>query len=280
MFELSDREFEELWPGFLTSHMTSAVAAPEWPITLKPFGVAMAACLMAYNGWSYVSFVAGEVKHPQRNVLRSLVLGMTAVAALYILANAAYLRVMTVPEIAASDRVGADAATLAMGSIGGSFISATVLLSIVGAVNGCILTAARLPFAEARDGLFFAHFAEVHPRFQTPATGIVWGGIWTAILVLTYETLYSYAIGAAWIFYTMTVAAVFILRRQMPDTARPYTMWGYPYTLWSFVVVSVGFIVNAFITQPQSSLMALVVIATGIGAYFAWRKLHPGGERA
>jgi APA family basic amino acid/polyamine antiporter len=95
---------------FLTSHMTSASAAPKWPIALKPFGVAMAACLMAYNGWSYVSFVAGEVKDPQRNVLRSLVLGMTAVAALYILANAAYLRVMTVPEIAASDRVGADAA--------------------------------------------------------------------------------------------------------------------------------------------------------------------------
>ena len=110
---------------------------------------------------------------------------------------------------------------------------ATVLLSIVGAVNGCILTAARLPFAQAQDGLFFTRFGEVHPRFRTPASAILWGGIWTAILILTgsYETLYSYSIVAAWIFYTMSVGAViFLLRRKLPNAARPYRMWGYPVT--------------------------------------------------
>jgi APA family basic amino acid/polyamine antiporter len=241
------------------------------------FGIAMAACLMAYNGWSYVSFVAGEVREPQRNLLRALAIGMATVAALYVFANVAYLKVMTIPEIAASERVGADLATRTMGSIGGTFVSLAVLLSIIGAVNGCILTAARLPFAQARDGFFFQRFGRVHPRFETPAFAILVGGLWTGVLVLSgsYETLYSYSIVAAWIFYTLSVAAVFVLRRKWPDVPRPYRMWGYPYTLWSFVVVSVWFIANAFMTQLQPSLMALVIIGTGIAAYRIWRKPLP-----
>ena len=160
---------------------------------------------------------------PQRNLLRSLVIGMAVVAVLYISANVAYLKVMTIPQIAATERVGADVATRTMGSIGGTFVSLAVLLSIIGAVNGCILTGARIPFAQARDGLFFARFGEVHPRFQTPGFAIVCAGIWTAILVVTgsYETLYSYSILAAWIFYTMSVAAVMVLRRKLPDAAPP-----------------------------------------------------------
>ena len=161
-----------------------------------------------------------------------------------------------------------------MGSIGAGFVSLAVLLSIIGAVNGCILTAARLPFAQAQDGLFFQRFGRVHPRFQTPAFAIVFGGLWTAVLILTgsYDTLYSYSILAAWIFYTMSVAAVFVLRRKLPDAPRPYRMWGYPYTLWAFIVVSVWFIGNALLTQLQPSLMALAIIASGIVAYQLWRK--------
>ena len=128
----------------------------------------MAACLMAYNGWSYVSFVAGEVREPQKNLVRSLVLGMATVGVLYVSANVAYLKVMTVAQIAATDRVGADLAARVLGPIGGTFVSITVLLSIIGAVNGCILTGARIPFAQARDNLFFVRFGAVHPRFQTP----------------------------------------------------------------------------------------------------------------
>jgi APA family basic amino acid/polyamine antiporter len=253
--------------GLLSSRAAAPAAAP--PLSAMHFGVAMAACLMAYNGWSYVSFVAGEVRDPQKNLLRSLVLGMAAVAILYVSANVAYLKVMTVAQIAASDRVGADLATRTLGPIGGTFVSLTVLLSIVGAVNGCILTAARIPFAQARDGLFFARFGEVHPRFQTPGFAILCGGIWTAILVLTgsYETLYSYSILAAWIFYTMSVAAVFVLRRKLPDAPRPYRMWGYPYTLWLFVAVSVWFMADALVTETRPSLMAFVIVAAGVLAY-------------
>src|ERR1041385_619372 len=111
---------------------------------------------------------------------------------------------MTIPQIAASERIGADLATRTLGPIGGTFVSLAVLLSITGAVNGGILTGARIPFAQAHDGLFFARFGKIHPRFQTPAYAIFWEGIWTVILILTgsYETLYSYSILAAWIFYT------------------------------------------------------------------------------
>ena len=266
--------------AFLSPYTASAAGTSDSPpVSLAHFGVAMAACLMAYNGWSYVSFVAGEVRDPQRNLLRSLVIGMVAVAVLYVLVNVAYLKVMTIPQIASTERVGADLAMRTMGSMGGTFISLTVLLSIVGALNGCVLTAARLPFAQAQDRLFFASFGEVHPRFLTPARAIVWGGIWTAILVLTgsYETLYSYSILAAWIFYTLSVGAVFVLRRKLPNAARPYRMWGYPVTLVLFVGISIWFIVNAFVTQPEPSLMALVIVATGILAYWVWRRLAISG---
>ena len=260
--------------AFLSPHSTApAGASPGPPISLASFGFAMAACLMAYNGWSYVSFVAGEVKDPQRNLFRSLAIGMTAVGFLYVFANVAYLKVMTVSQIASSERVGAELATRTMGSIGGTFVSLAVLCSIVGAVNGCVLTAARIPFAQAHDRMFPAAFGEVHPRFQTPARAILWSGVWTAILVLSgsYETLYSYSILAAWIFYTLSVAAVFVLRRKLPHAERPYRMWGYPGTLCLFVLVSVWFMINALVTQPGPSLMTLTIVASGVLAYWIWR---------
>jgi APA family basic amino acid/polyamine antiporter len=229
---------------------------------------------MAYNGWSYVSFVAGEVRNPEKNLLRALVLGMVAVGILYLSANVAYLKVMTIAEIAATERVGADLATRTMGSIGGTLVSLTVLISIAGAVNGCILTGARIPFAQARDGLFFARFGEIHPRFQTPGLAVLCSGIWTAILILTgsYETLYSYSILASWIFYTLSVAAVFVLRRKLPDAPRPYRMWGYPYTLWLFVAASVWFLADSLVTQTLPSLMAFVMVAAGVVVYRFWKR--------
>jgi len=245
------------------------------------FGVAMIACLMAYNGWTYISFVAGEVTQPQRNLPRSLAVGMLIVTALYLLANVAYLKILPISEIAATERVGAALAERTLGSLGATAVSITVLLSIVGAVNGCILTAARIPFAQAQDGLFFRRFAGIHPRFQTPSFAIVLQGVWTGVLVLSgsYGTLFSYSMIAAWIFYMMSVAAVFFLRRKLPDLPRPYRMWGYPFTLWVFMLVSVWFVVNALITQPGPSLAALGIVATGIPMYRIWRKPMPHPER-
>jgi APA family basic amino acid/polyamine antiporter len=237
----------------------------------------MTACLLAYNGWSYVSFVAGEIKQPERNVPRSLVLGMTLVMVLYIGANLAYMNVMTVQEIAATERVGAAVAERAMGPAGASFLSGVVLLSIIGAINGCILTAPRIPFAQAKDGLFFSRFGHVHSRFKTPSFAIVVHALWTGLLILTgsYETLASYSILSAWIFYTLGVLAVWTLRRKTPDVPRPYRMWGYPTTLWLFIAVSVWYLVDAFVNQPKTSLIAVAISVAGIPFYFIWRATNP-----
>jgi basic amino acid/polyamine antiporter, APA family len=261
--------------AFLSHAVAPAVQTPvPSAFSLPQFGTAMIACLMAYNGWTYISFVAGEVKQPARNLPRSLTLGMVGVMALYVLANMAYLKVMTIAQIAATARVGATLAERTMGPLGATLVSVTVLISIVGAINGCILTAARIPFAQAQDGLFFRRFGRVHPRFETPAFAIVLQGVWTAVLVVSgsYENLFSYSMVAAWIFYTLSVAAVFVLRRKQPQLARPYRMWGYPYTLGAFMLVSVWFVVNAFVTTPGPSFTALGIIATGIPMYLIWRK--------
>lgn len=263
--------------GAFFSHLAIPATPPAVPhgFSLPHFGTAMIACLMAYNGWTYISFVAGEVTQPARNLPRSLTLGMVAVMALYLLANVAYLKVIPIPQIAATARVGAALAERTLGPMGATLVSLTVLISIVGAINGCILTAARIPFAQAQDGLFFRRFGRVHPRFQTPAYAIVVQGLWTAVLVVSgsYENLFSYSMVAAWIFYMLSVAAVFVLRRKQPDLARPYRMWGYPYTLGAFMMVSVWFVVNALVTEPGPSFTALGIIATGIPMYLIWRKL-------
>jgi APA family basic amino acid/polyamine antiporter len=267
--------------AFLSPLAVPAVQSVAQPaFSLAHFGTAMIACLMAYNGWTYISFVAGEVKQPAKNLPRSLTLGMVVVMALYVLANVAYLKVMPISQIAATARVGAALAERTMGSTGALLVSLTVLISIVGAINGCILTAARIPFAQAQDGLFFRRFGRVHPRFETPGFAIVIQGLWTAVLVISgsYENLFSYSMVAAWIFYMLSVAAVFFLRRKLPDLPRPYRMWGYPYTLGVFMLVSVWFVANAFATEPRPSLMALGIIATGIPMYFIWRKPAPRQE--
>jgi len=170
--------------------------------------------------------------------------------------------------------VGAAAAARSMGPAGGTVVAAVVLLSIVGAINGCILTGPRIPFAQARDGLFFRAFGRVHPRFQTPSFAIGMQALWTVLLILSgsYETLCSYTILAAWLFYTLGVGAVRVLRRKAPAASRPYRMWGYPFTLWGFVIVSAWFMVDALVNQPGPSLAALAIALAGVPFYFIWRK--------
>jgi amino acid transporter len=137
-------------------------------LSVSSFGVALIATLLAYDGWVQLTFVAGEIRNPQRNVFLALTLGLVACIAIYLLANVAYLRVLPIAEIAASDHIGATLARRVLGSVGGSLVSLIILVSIIGTLNGCFLTSPRIYFAQAHDGLFFRKFAEVHPRYQTP----------------------------------------------------------------------------------------------------------------
>jgi APA family basic amino acid/polyamine antiporter len=242
--------------------------------------VALIACLLCYDGWVQLSFVAGEIRDPQRNVLRALAIGSAAVMLIYLLANTAYLRVLSLPEIGASEHVGATAAERVLGAMGGKLVSAIILTSIMGTLNGCFLTTPRVYFAQAADGLFFRRFAEVHPRFETPSFAIVAQAVWSAVLVVTgsYETLVDYALFSMWLFYGLMVAGVMVLRRTQPETPRPYRMWGYPVTPLLFLVITAGFLANMLVTRPGPSLASLGLMATGVPVYFLWRK--PRGRRA
>jgi len=199
------------------------------------------------------------------------------VIAIYMLANLAYLHVLSIPEIASSDHVGATAAERVLGSAGGTLVSTIILLSIVGTLNGCFLTSPRVYFAQARDGLFFRKFGDVHPRFLTPGFAILAQAIWAVVLLLsgTYETLADYAMFALWIFYGLTVFGMMLLRRKWPDLPRPYKMWGYPVTPLLFLAVTAWFLGNTLIERPWPSLAGLGLIATGVPVYFFWKRRTP-----
>jgi APA family basic amino acid/polyamine antiporter len=254
------------------AHAAAPVVAT--PFSLRGFGVAMISGVLAYDGWVTLSFVAGEVRNPKRNLPLALAVGIALVMSVYVLANAAYLRVLTIPEIAASERVGATAAERALGPLGASLVAFTVLMSITGSANGWLMTSPRLYFAQARDGLFPRIFARIHPRHQTPHFAILLFGAWSALLVLTgtYETLASYAMFSAWVFYGLVTAGVLVLRRRYPDRPRPYKMWGYPVTLLLFLAVAVGFVGNTFLATPGPAFMATLIMATGVPVYFVWKR--------
>lgn len=263
--------------AFLAAPAHAAVAADPpaaGGVSLRLFGVAMISCVLSYDGWVALSFVAGEVCNPKRNLTLAVSLGLGIAIVVYVLANAAYLRVLSVPEIAASDRVGALAAERAIGPVGGAIVSLTILLSIAGCANGWAMTAPRIYFAQARDGLFFRRFAAIHPRYQTPGFSILAFGAWSALLALTgtYETLASYAMMAAWFFYGLTALGVLLLRRREPDRPRPYRMPGYPVTLLLFVAVAAGFVLNTFISTPGPAIVGALLILAGVPIYYFWKR--------
>jgi APA family basic amino acid/polyamine antiporter len=243
-------------------------------ISVSSFGVALIACLLSYDGWVQLSFVAGEIRDPKRNVMRALVLSTLAVTVIYLLANAAYLRVLSISEIAASDHVGADAAERALGVVGGTLVSLLILVSVLGTLNGCFLTSPRVYFAQAADGLFFRRFADVHPKYGTPGFAILAQGLWSAVLLLTgsYESLIDYSLFGIWVFYGLMIGAVMLLRRTRPDLPRPYRMWGYPVTPFVFLAITVWFLGNMLVTRPGASLAGLGLMLTGVPAYFIRRR--------
>ncbi len=247
-------------------------AAPT--ISLGTFGLALIACLMAYDGWVQLSFVAGEIRNPKRNIVRALTLGTLAVMAIYLLANLAYMRVLTISQIAASEHVGADATARVLGVAGGTVVSLIILVSILGTLNGCFLTIPRVYFAQAADGLFFRKFADVHPKYGTPGFAIVAQGVWAAMLLLTgsYESLIDYSLFGIWVFYGLMVAAVIVLRRTRPEVPRPYRMWGYPVTPLVFVGVTAWFLGNMLVTRPGPAFAGLALMLTGFPAYLIWKR--------
>jgi len=241
---------------------------------LAGFFAALVGALWAYDGWNNVSMVSAEIKQPQRNLPRALVGGTLTVIALYLLTNLAYFYVLPASEVAQSDRVAATMMRKVLGDFGSAAVSILAMISMFGALNGSILAGARVPYAAARDRLFFRTLAFVHPSHRTPSIAILAISGWAALLVFSgrFEQLFTYVIFAEWLLYGLTAAGVLVLRRKRPDLARPYRTPGYPAVPVLFVLVAACLLVATLLGSPRESLMGLGVIFAGLPWYFYWRR--------
>jgi APA family basic amino acid/polyamine antiporter len=263
------------------SHFSPALP-DHWSLGLfASCGVAMISILFAYDGWHFVGFVAGEIRDPGRNISRAIVIGVFVVVAVYVSANLAYIFVLGEPAIARSARVGTDTMSAMMGVAGGRLMTVAILCSIFGAISANVLAGPRIFFAMARDGLLFPALATVHPTYQTPANAIWALGIWSAVLSLTggFEHLITLSQFPNWIFFTMVVWSVIVLRRAHPEWPRPYRVAAYPLTVVIFVIVSSVFVINTLIESPTSALLGLLLLLAGVPFYFAKgaRRRQPAG---
>jgi APA family basic amino acid/polyamine antiporter len=251
----------------------SAPQVPLVPITAAGFFAALVAALWAYDGWNNVSMVASEIKRPQRYLPLALIGGTSAVMLLYLLANSAYFHVLSAADVAANKRVAAAMMQRIVGPWGASAVSIAVMISIFAALNGSILSGARVPYAMARDRLFFRSFAHVHPRFATPSVSILGLSAWSAVLVFSgrYDQLYNYVIFASWLLYGMTTAAVIVLRKKKPELPRPYHTLGYPVVPILFVTAALILEVFTLRNSPREAFSGIVLIMLGLPFYFFWK---------
>jgi len=252
------------WHNFATDFTGAKVG-------FSGFMIALVAALWAYDGWSDVTTLAGEVEHPQRSMPIALVGGVAIVGGLYMLTNAAIQYVLPAAAIATADRPAADAMRLVAGPWGATLVSLGMAVSIAATFVGSSLSGARVPFAAARDGLFFKQLAHVHPRFHTPSTALILQAVLSSLLLLAigkFQALFSLALFGEWLFYAMTASTVFIFRHREPDASRPYSVWGYPIIPALFILAAAVLLVFSFADQPVNSLVGTGVILLGIPLHY------------
>ena len=271
------------WAGLVPPVVVGA-PPPRDPL-VAGVAAAFVAVLFTIGGWQQMNMVAGEIRDPQRNIPRALLLGIIVVVVIYLGANAVYLRALGRDGLAASAAVATDAMQRIVGPVGATFITVAAMLSILGFLNVAIIANSRLPYALARDGAFLKAAAAVHPRFGTPHVAIVLLGAWS--LVLLYGSggrigaLLSGVVFADWIFFGLGAASVFVLRRTMPGVERPYRVVGYPVVPALFVVAAAAGVASAWIAAPWMSLFGTGLLLAGVGVYAAFRRsAAPEGSAA
>jgi APA family basic amino acid/polyamine antiporter len=237
------------------------------------FGLAMIGVLWAYDGWQYATFSAGETQNAQRNFPRAFVIGSTVLIGIYLLANVAYIAALGPTKAAQTDSVAATAVTAVIGPSAAKLVALAILISIFSAANGIALTAPRVYYAMARDGLFFHRLAEVHPRFHTPAFAVLAGSVWATALAVTgtFEQLFTYVVFSGWIFYALGAASIFSYRRRSPKTTSAYRVPGYPWTPLLFILAAATLVINTIATQPVRAAVGLGIVLLGAPAYLIWR---------
>ena len=245
------------------------------PLSLiGPLGLAMVAVLWTFDGWIFVTYVAGEVKNPERNIPLSLIFCMVIVVTVYLALNTVLVYVLGFDQMIGSELVMADAASKFIGGKGAAIVTIIILISLIGANNGFILTSARINYAMARDNRFFKQAAFIHPKFQSPANALIIQCIWACILTFsgTFNQLITYIIFASWIFYGMSAGAVIILRKKKPDMDRPYKTPFYPWIPIIFILFAIFLTVNTILEAPRDAAIGTGIILAGLPLYYYWKK--------
>ncbi|MGA7858943.1 MAG: amino acid permease [Terracidiphilus sp.] len=231
------------------------------------FMLALIATLWAYDGWNDLTMVAGEVRHPERSLPIALIGGLFIVGILFMATNAAIQYILPATQIAASERPAVAALTVVAGPGGAGFVAAAMALSIFVTLNGTVMSGARIPFAAARDRLFFRQFAHINTRFQSPSTSLIVQGFLSTVLLLflsQFQQHFELAVFAEWLFYMLTATTVFVYRRKRPDLARPYRVWGYPLLPTIFVLSAAAVLVYSYAGNLRGSLVGTALILLGL----------------
>jgi APA family basic amino acid/polyamine antiporter len=246
---------------------------------LAGLGLGLVAVFWAFDGWNNINYVAGEIKNPSRNLPLALVTGTIMISVIYFLTNYVYFAALTPSEMAGEVRIAEKAASVLFGPVGAGLLSAGVLISVAGALNGAIFVGPRVYYAMARDGLFFQRVGRIHPRFLTPAAALGLQAIWASVLALTggFEQLLVFAMFVGIAFWLAAAAAVFTLRRRRPDLPRPYRTWGYPWVPAVFVLTLAAILLNTVIKRPVQSLLGSGLVLLGLPVYWLWRRKSPPG---
>ena len=271
--------------GFLAGRDSQAVARnfdhfwenADWTFTtVQVVGVAMVGALFSSDAWNNVTFTAGEIRNPKRNLPLSLVLGVGIVSVLYLACNFVYLNALPLEAIqtAPQDRVATAVAQKMFGTTGAQLIAVAIMVSTFGCVNGLILAGARVYYAMALDGLFFKSIATLDPKTSVPVTSLVWQCAWSCLLTLTgrYNDLLDYVIFAVLLFYILTISGIFVLRRTRPEMERPYRAFGYPVLPLSYILVAGLIEILLLLYKPNYTWPGLIIVLLGIPVYFFWRK--------
>jgi APA family basic amino acid/polyamine antiporter len=234
---------------------------------------ALVPAMWAYNGFNDLGDLGEEIVKPEKNIPRSILLGLATIGVLYLLVNITYFHVLPLSAAASSQHIASDAVQSFAGPSGATWLTIAMALSALGALHVVILTGARIPYAMARDGVFFRFAGRIHPSFHTPSGSLLFLGIVATLLALTgtFEELYSLFVFAVWIFFALTAIALLRLRWTEPDLVRPYRVWGYPWTPLVFLIAAVALTVNLWLVRPVRSTIGLLVILGGIPFFYRWR---------
>ena len=266
----------------LAGFLLPAKVDPEWTAPfpggagslLVLLGVAGVSALWTYDGWYGATFSAGEMRDPGRSLPRGLIYGTVAVTLVYLAINVVYARALSPAGMAASARIGEDAAAALAGTFASKWVAAAILVSTLGCLASTILYSSRLYAPMAADGVFFRSVARIDPVHRVPVRSLWLQAAWTVVLTVsgTFEQLYTYVVFAALLFHVATAGAVFVLRRKLPHAERPYRVWGYPWTPLAFIAASLLLIGNTLVSSPVESLAGLALVAAGLPAFWLWRR--------